>query len=311
MNPHLLLVILILSLVFVACEKPEEPVTIPNVVKIDIAGEGGEYVMELGVGDWQIARIVNNNGNQRMFGDSYTADGEIIRQNHPLELTVSGSLVASGSHRGFVVTLENTGFINIALQENGSENPFSFTIILQSGDQSRELIIDQAISAGYSMEGIEYFLDSDDQDSLYMRNQVATYKFDLLTPQEIKISPFNGYNLVTNSYFASDDPDAFIWLAKDSVSVSIPSEIYSGDILLADRNQIYGGIVYEPYKPEVMVAVPVPAGVYRFGTDVELRRRTVSFRMTLTSKSTGESKEILGKWIETSPTGKYEFKEID
>lgn len=311
MNFNLLPVFLLFVSVFVACEKPEEPVIFPPLTQIDIAGEGGEYVMELGIGVWQIARIVNNNGNQRMVGNSYSPDGEIIRQNKPLELDGSGSLVASGSHRGFVVTLENTGFLNVALQENGTENPFSCTIILHSGDQTRELIVDQAISAGYSLQGIEYFLDTDDRDSLYMRNQVATYQFDLTSPREVEISPYNGPNIVTNSYFRSDDPDAFIWLAKDSVEVLMPSEIYEGDILLSDQKQVYGGTLNELYNPEVMVAVPLPAGVYRFGTDLEWRHRTVSYKLTLTSNSTGESKEILGKWIETSPTGKYEIKEID
>ncbi|HSI78800.1 MAG TPA: hypothetical protein VK957_23100 [Lunatimonas sp.] len=205
----------------------------------------------------------------------------------------------------------STDFPPRTLPADGSENQFSFTIILRNGDQTRELIVDQAISAGYSLQGIEYFLDTDDRDSLYIRNKVATYQSNLTSPREVEISPYNGPNIVTNSYFKSDNPDAFIWLAKDSVDVSVPSEIDAGDILLADRKQIYGGIIDDPYKPEVMAAVPVPAGVYRFGTDVEFRHRTVSYKLTLISNSTGESKKILGKWIETSPTGKYEIREIN
>jgi hypothetical protein len=296
---------------FIACENPEEPAITPAVNQIEIAGEGGEYAVELGIGDWQVVRIVNNNGNQRMFGDSFTTDGEIILRNRPLELDGFGSLVSSGSYRGFVISLESVGVLNIALQENGSGSPFSFLIVLQSGDQTREISVDQAISAGYSMDGIEYFLDTDDRDSLYMRNLVATYQFNLTSPREVEISPYNGPNIITNSYFKSDDPDAFIWLARDSVGVSVPVEVYGGDVFLSDQKQIYGGILSEPYKPEVMVAVSLPAGVYKFGTDVEWRHRTVSYKLTLTSNSTGESKEVLGKWVETSPTGKYEIKEIN
>lgn len=294
-----------------SCIKSNEAEIMPKVMQIEIAGEGGESVVDLGAGDWQIARIVNNNEDLPIFGNTYTLSGEIIRRNQPLALDGLGRLASEGSYRGFLISHESSGTLTVVLQENGSGNPFSFLIVLKNGNETKEIVIDQGVSAGYSFVAIEYFLDDSDQDSIYVRNQVATYQFNFLAPKEVEISPFNGPDIVINSHFKSNDSDAFVWLARDSVEVSVPADLIDGDVLLSDHKKIYGGIANEPYRPDFMVTIHTPAGQSNFATDVEWRHRTLSYRLTMTSNRTDESKIIIGKWIEISPTGIFEIKRMD
>ncbi|SKB56413.1 hypothetical protein SAMN05660226_02004 [Parapedobacter luteus] len=65
-----------------------------------------------------------------------------------------------------------------------------------------------------------------------------------------------------------------------------------------------------PYTPDIKVSVSTPAGQSKFSTDIEMRRRIVSYKLTMSNKRTGEPREVFGKWIETAPTGSYKINEI-
>ena len=294
----------------VSCEKVAEPEINQEAMKLEISGEGGQIAVEIGSGEWKITQIVNNEGNVRIFGDTYTPDGKIIRKNQPLELVGLGSLVTSGNRWGFQIIHETPGTINVILRENASGRPVSFRIVLQNGQEKREIKVEQSVSAGYSFDGIEYYLEKDDGDSVYLRQSVVTYEFNLAIPMEVEIMPFGGPNIVVNSHFESEDPYAFLWFEDEPLEVQVPVEINNGDILLSYHKNIYGEISNEPYKADTMVTVQIRAGTTKFTKDVEMRNRLVSYRLTIKNNRTGKPKEIFGKWIEISPTGEYEIREI-
>ncbi|MBK1441474.1 hypothetical protein JHJ32_15865 [Parapedobacter sp. ISTM3] len=304
--------VLLIALVLSSCQKTAMLETEPDTLQLEIAGEGGESTVELGEGDWQITRVVNNNGNLRMFGDIYALDGKIIQRNQLLELAGLGALASSGPYSGFRITHETPGTINVSLQENGLRQPLNFVIVVSNGSETREIVISQPQSAGYSFDSIVYFLNLEDGDgdSIYVRKQIVQYQFNLLEARPVEISPFNGPDVVINSNFLSDDPHAFVWLAGDSVKVPVPSDIVDGEIQLSDHKEVYGAISNQPYGTGAAVTILAPAGQSIYAADVETRRRAVSYKLIMTNNRTGESKQVLGKWLETSPTGIYEIREI-
>ncbi|SFC30559.1 hypothetical protein SAMN05421747_10825 [Parapedobacter composti] len=311
MKLHIRLLAILFTFAVVSCEKHDEPDTTPDPIQLEIAGEGGATEVALGAGDWQIVSVVNADGNMRMFGDVYNAEGEIIWKNELLKLNGLGRLAWSGTLRGFQVIHKTPGLFHIQLQENALDRPFCFIIKLDNGLTTQEIVVEQPTSAGYNFERIEYFLEEGDGDSLYVRERVATYQFTYSTPIEVSINPFNGPNVVVNSHFESDDKYAFVWLENDAVEVPVPSHITEDTVYLSAQQSIYGGISNEPYQSDFKVTIALPAGQSNYASYIEERRRVVSYRLTMTHKGTGDSKVVEGKWIEISPTGRYEIKKED
>lgn len=302
--------IILITLVAMSCKKDNEPSDIVFAEKrAEIPGHGGEYTFELKEGNWEIISIINNQGNLRMFGDSRTLDGELISQNKPLALAGFGSLESVSSSGGFKVFQEQPGSIRVLLLENRTKDPFSFKIVLQKENITQEIQVAQPTSEGYTFDKIEYFIGETDRDSIYVREHTTTYDFDFIDAQEVQIYPFSGLSEVT-SYFESTDPDAFVWLVDDALEVQVPEEIIDGKIYLSHHKVIFGDITKSVFREDYKAPIKAPAGRSQFSKNVEGRRRQVTFKISMTSNSTGNSKEVTGKWIETSPTGKYEIIEI-
>lgn len=226
-----------------------------------------------------------------------------------MEISELGVLVSLGNFRGFRINYENSGSLNIQLDENGSDKPFNFMIILHNGAETREIRIEQPVSAGYSFEGIEYFLDENDGGSVYFRKK-TTYHFNHISPKDVEIMPFSGSNVVVNSYFESEDPNAFRWFGEGEVEVSVPTNLNGGRVQLSHKKKPYGAILNEPYDADFTITLPTKAGTTKFTTYIEERKRIVSYKIKMFHKSTGEAKEITGKWVEIGPSGKYKIKEL-
>ncbi len=300
---HLLLVFFLFSTV-ISCRKQNEPDRAPSPTFILMEAEGGEEVIDLGSEGWQIVSVVNKNGDLRIFGDIYTADGQMVRENSLLELEGPGRLDGTGFNRGFDIVYDHDQ-IHVALVENGTDDVFRFAIVLKKGDEIREIVIEQKVSEGYTFQEITYALDEGDGDSLY-RKTGSRYQFNLVTPQQVSVSPYGGVDVLRSASFESGDRDAFVWIRKDSVRVPVPLEIRDGGIGLSGPKDVYGAVTREPFHAAGAVAfIDVPAGGAHFSTTLEWRRRRLSYKLTLKNNRTAQLKEVTGKWVEESPTGKY------
>jgi hypothetical protein len=276
-------------------------------------GEGGSTGVSFTGGDWKITGVTNTNGNVKISGDSYSVDDELIRENYTLSLEGLGRMEAFGGIKGFVITRNTPTSLNIALKENSSGEDLNFTIDLQSGNESKEITVEQKKSQGYKFESIEYALREIDGDSLFTKKG-TTYEFNIQSPspQEFSFSPFEGIEINRKAYFKSNEKDAFVWLKNDPVRVKVPSLIDNSKIDTAEQKEVYTNLttVY-PHGFEQMETVTVPSGKSVFFTQIQFRRRTVSYTLHLTNKRTGDKKAIDGKWIEIAPTGIYDIKGMD
>lgn len=291
---------------------PQTDINILNEpIKIEIAGEGGSFVVELGAGAWNILEILTKTEDHKIFGDTYTSDGKLIDQNIPLSLEGFGSLISLGSKVGFRIEQSSSGVLQIELRENASGDPYGFLIVLQNGEEIKKVYVDQKASAGYSFEGIEFYLSEGDKDSTYMRNHASMFDFDYVAAMEVQVYPFNGQGVGVNSYFDSQDPDAFIWFENDIIEIKIPTTVHDGQVYVSDMKTQYSIPYHGPYLPDYLARITVPAGKSTFTTHVEMRKRKVSYTLKMKSRATKEIKEIHGRWTEISPTGTYEVTKLD
>lgn len=304
---RLLLVSLLISS-FISCRKQDGPEKAPYPSHVLMEAEGGSETIFLGSDGWQVAGVVNKNGDQRIFGDIYTPDGQILKENSLLELDGPGRLEgALGLDREFTIVYEQDR-IYVTLAENSADDVFNFAILLKKGDETKEIVVEQNISQGYTFREISYSLGEGDGDSVYIKTSTR-YQFNLVTPQEVSVNPFGGVDIVRTAYFESDVRGAFSWLSKDSVTVPVPVDIHGPEVTTGTTDEdIYGAITRAPFNSSDVVAViDVPAGGARFFTELEWRRRRVSYKLTMENNRTGELKEVAGKWIEISPTGNYQI----
>lgn len=278
-----------------------------DVMKVEIAGEGGTETILLESGDWIIASVFNKTEEHKIKGNIYDVDNALVKENTPLELSGFGTIESQGIIVGFNITYQDAGVLSIRLRENAADEVYGFVLMLQNGDLLKKIHIQQVPSAGYTFQEIEFFINQEAVDSIFMKSKVTTYKFDFLTPTNIEVSPFNGSDVMINSYFVSNDADAFLWLSKDSVEVKVPEGIQAGDLFFSDKASIYGVPFNQPYISDEVAIIEAPAGESLFYSNLEMRRRTLGFKLKMKSKGTSEIKEIVGQWIETSPTGAYEI----
>ncbi|MCH7408550.1 hypothetical protein MM239_04030 [Belliella sp. DSM 111904] len=309
--PFSLKVICITIFMLTACVTDDESLEDVSDVHLEYVGEGGIEVVDLGAEGWKIMSIESLDGMHRLFGDAFDLNDEILLENRLLALDGLGYVVFTGSKVGFEIRHETPGVFEIMLNENASGQHFGFIVTLKNENQNRRIFVDQEVSAGYQFEQIEFYLGENDEDSLYIRNDLFRYYFDFLEPRQVEVSPFNGVDVLINSYFESDSPDAFVWFESESIEVEVPSEIHEGNIYFSGVQSNYSKEpATAPYLSNQLTTLDAPAGNSVFSTSIEMRKRKVSYKLTIKSKSTSEIKEIEGRWIEISPTGMYQIDEI-
>ena len=293
----------------VSCNKEEfEPVINPSVSMIEMEAEGGETQVSFTGTDWIIKEVLNKDkdSNVRISGNSYSLDGTLIRENYTLNLDRLGQVETLWSDKGFRIVRNTLSELKILMKENITGEAFSFAIVLQSGEELKEITVKQKKSEGYRFESIAYDIRENDGDSLYMSTKSSYRFFNVQEPMEFSISPYSGVNVLKRSFFISQEPDAFIWLEKEPVMVKTPSEIYNNEIYLYGEKKLYSNLVSEsPYDNAKEELITIPVGNSEFFTKIQYRVRKVSYTLVLTNNRTREKKSIEGKWIETSPTGKY------
>lgn len=257
-------------------------------------------------GDWEIAKVVNLDNDKSIFGDTYSINGELIQENHILQLDSLGKLKASWPGKGFSIIRKTPTSIELYLRENFTDKDFVFNIVLESGNELRRIKVSQKPSQGYKIKSIKYTVVENDSDSIYV-GRGETYSFDINAsiPPKVTFHPF--LNIFEFSHFESLEDAAFPWTKADSAMVEVPTKILNGKVLTSGENAPYSNeLVEKPSKFEEEIAeVTVPKGQSKFVVKIEYRKRRVTYTLHLISNRTKKDKIIKGKWIETAPTGNY------
>lgn len=292
----------------ISCEKDESKSMInPSSSMVVMEGEGGRTDITFDDGSWEIIHIVNQKGDVRISGNSYDLSGQMIRENYILSLVGTGRLESFWRDKGFQIDRPEPKSLEIFLEENGSGEDFRFFIVLQSGDQIREIEVGQKPSLGYDFDRIEYHLEEGDGDSLFLKRGTKVIS-ENATAHELIFSPINGIDVDKNAYFESEQTDAFVWTEKDSVVVRIPSAIREDQVLIHEAEMLYTplSVRSEHDFSGITETVMIPEGHSEFFTEIEFRKRKVSYTLHLLNRRTKEPKVVRGKWIEYAPTGNYE-----
>lgn len=285
---------------------------LPDIAPLTMEGEGGETVIDVGYDDFKITKVLNiTDGNETsIFGEAYSTDGQLLRENKALYLDGMGRIETVWSDQGFRIVRDELSHLKVAVMENSRPEGFNFAIVLQAGDEMKKIEIFQKKSQGYTFDKIEYSLKPDDRDSLFIVKG-TTYQLNI-SPQEFKFSPFGGIDIIRRYYFESKDNNTFVWTNDNPPSIDIPHEIFDNQIYYDSQKGIYNNkIVTTPHDyAETRETIWVPEGGIEFYTDIEFRHRIISYTVTLINNRTKTPKTVEGKWVETAPTGKYTIVKV-
>ncbi|WP_146128749.1 cupin domain-containing protein [Salegentibacter salegens] len=272
---------------------------------IEMEAEGGEAEIYFPNGDWHIAKVINQNGHSNIHGSIFSLNGEMIKENSVLSLDEEGEIRAIWGNKGFVITRVTQSSLKILVKENSTGEEFGFLVVLQSGEEFKEIKVNQKKSLGYQFHNVEFSLKEEDGDSLFVKKG-TTYRFNVQTSQEFSFSPYGGIDVENQSNFVSSEKDAFVWIENDSVMLEVPIDIYNNEIYFNGEERLYSKYTsVKPHGFEEKDTVTIPPGKSVFFIEQEWRKRQVSYKLSLTNNRTGDEKNIEGKWIEVAPTGKY------
>lgn len=306
-NQNILAAVLILFLFYSCQDKDNDFNRIqPSVSFVEMEGEGGEVEISFTNPDWEIVGIINQNGNVFLTGDTYGEDGNLVRKNDKLRLDGLGRLDALWGDKGFRIIRDSGVSLSIVVLENSTGEGFNFELVLESGNESTVIEVNQKKSQGYTFKKIEYKLGTHDGDSIFTR-QGTTYSFQLLSGTELILAPITGNNAEKTSVFESDEPEAFVWTSASPLSVEVPSGIWNNNVYFAGDECIYTNTssVSKSDYSNLTETMHIPEGTSTFSVEIQYRKRTVSYSLYLENNRTKAEKVISGRWIEFAPTGYY------
>ena len=307
---HLTIIsVALLSFCLFSCNKDDLSGISPSSTLINFEGEGGQKKISFTNGDWEIAKVVNQNNNQKIFGDIYSINGNIVQRNHLLELDSLGRLEAVWSDKGFKIIRKTPTSIEVRLRENFTKKDFGFTIVLKSDKDLKRIKVNQKPSQGYKVESIKYTLEENDGDSIFSKlENPNSFDINASISPTVSFPPF--VNNIEISQFESDEGSAFPWKQADSVMVKVPTKISGNKVLTNGEESPYSdeSIVKDSkFKNKQTPKITIPLGKSKFFIKKEYRKRRVTYTLRLINNRTHKSKIVTGKWIETAPTGNYEI----
>lgn len=270
-----------------ACQDEDKGSIFPSQSKFNLEAEGEEIDIHFNNDKWQISAVINKNGDQRISGDIFSPDGKMIKENAPLELEGPGQLNAHWWHKGFTISRDKPNALTIKVKENLSGENFNFGIILQNEDGTKEIVVNQKISQGYTFDKIEYYLQEDDKDSLYFKRGIHTFSSEI-PGVTMTIRPFEGV-IYNSSHFEDDEIGIFLWLDEKSINVQVPQDIHNDKIILSEKKHNYSEFTETPYINNTETTIEIPTG-YKCYFDLEWRIRKVSYTLTLTNNRTKDKK---------------------
>ncbi len=306
---HLSITIFALILISLfSCSRDDVSLINPSSSQLNFEGEGGQESISFKNRDWKITKVINQNNNQNIFGNIYSSDGNLIQENKILRLDGLGSLEAIWSNKGFIIEREAETSMTVRLDENFTKENFGFIIYLESGNETKQVSVNQKPSQGYEIKSIKYTIGSSGSDSIFVKKgKIHSFNINSSMEQTLSLEPFN--DVSEFSQFESNEKGAFPWTQADSIMVEIPTQIINGEIISNDRESPYSNELTKKdsrFKDQ-SEEINLPQGQSEFVVELEYRKRRVSYTLHLISNRTSENKIITGEWIETAPTGNYEI----
>ncbi len=301
--------LIIFSICLVSCgNDDDEGVIRPSVKSFQVESEGDNVDITLAVDNFVIEKVTDKDGYTTIFGETYSADGTLLRTNEPLFLEGEGRVEALWGYKGFTIIRNSPTTLKVVVEENLRDEDFGFIIVLKSGNETDNIIVQQKKTEGYTFGQIEYMLEKGDGDSIYIKDGVYR-QFDLSSPMEISFSPFGGIDIMETSYFGSGDYSAFTWTDGKDIEVEVPVYLSDSEVVTG-KERVYNDQVFNnPHAyGDVQEKLLLPAGKSNVHSKIEFRKRTVSYKLVLINNSTKEEKIVKGKWIEAAPTGSYRIE---
>lgn len=303
----LVVTILVGSFMCAACSS-DEPFIQPSVTAIEMEGEGGEIEVSLNDIEWSIAGVLNkqNHYDVNIFGVAYSTEGEIIRDNQQLHLNGLGKLEALWGDKGLQIVRETPSSFKLIVEENLTEEDFNFSVLLQSGNETREVIVYQSKSQGYEIENIEYSIKPEDKDSLYLATTSMSYSFSVPNSLSgVTINPLE--NEKSRTYFTGTTAEnIFSWLEKSPFEVKIPNSHHNNKVYYNNETSLFARYVTESSLPNYLnqsLVLDVPAGKNQLFVEAEYLKQQFSYTLTLINNRTQQKKTIEGKFVRIDPTG--------
>lgn len=300
------LIIGLCSYCLAACSDNDDRDTPSGTSPIVMESEGGEVVVDLARDDYSIDGVMYVDGNYRhnIFGEIYSAEGEMIRENAVLCMPGTGQLESVWSDHGFRIIRDDLSLLKIKLDENITYSEFKFSIVLKAGTETREIEVLQKESSGYTFDKIEYSLKPDDVDSLYFTEGIPNiYHSDILF--DLTYNPFDAVDMSRRFYFVSDNPHTFEWMGEHTTPVTVPDRVISNQIIYKDDKFPYSSektaekcTSCQDYRTTVSAI----KGSVMITTRIQFRKTTVSYLITFINNRTKLPKQVGGKWIQIMPT---------
>lgn len=288
---------------------------------ITLSKEKKTTAIQLNTTNWNIVGILNADGSA-INGDIYqdvTRD-EPTKRNVPLSLTESeeGMLKSNFQYNGFTVEkMRYSNTLQLILSENFSLHPFSFVIVLKSGNETQTITVTQEASNRYKYQSLTFSLqDGDGTSAPYWYDNVAdeqTYKLASMVAQNVVLHPFDStiFNKEAGSAkFVSDDAGAFSWISYDDspLEIKVPWAITNGVIEYTPHSMNYdstdkgflnnvNGSITEKMSP----------GLNNYHFKYEMVKSQISYTLILVDVKTNEERQFKGKWMLIQPTGQFEF----
>lgn len=302
--------LLILVICLAACSRDDESNEkefFHSVGNISFSGEGDSALISFPNENWEIAAVLLPDKFSPIWGDIYASDGKQVRSNTQLVLSGLGRLEAKWMDHGFVITRSSLNSLKIEALENSDEEDFSFVITLASGGKTKDILVEQGRSAGYSFERIEYTLIPESYKTVYKQNGRFTFNIQGETKPGVKYNPFqNHYN---NYTFISDDHKAFVWTKDEALAVEIPGGVLDGKLFYnRDSIQYQNSTSKLPLRfPVAEVEIDMPVGESECHFELEYEEYHATYRIFAKNKTTGAEKVFEGTFISSCPNGIYQL----
>lgn len=294
---------------FTACGSEDtEETMIPPVEKHRLSGEGESVLVSLDNSNWQIVGVTTIDKSFAIFGEIYGPDGKLICSNTQLTLKGLGRIESVWTDQGFVITRDNFHTLKVEALENSTDKDFGFTILLKSDTETKEIIINQGQSEGYSFEKIEYTLIPGSYTKVWYKN--GFFNLSNHTNQEFEMLKYNPFqNQSDNFTFDSDDSRAFACVKDEALSVEVPGGVLHGELFYNHEEVPYKHqTVKQPLKFSVSeVPIKTPMGDSQCHFELEYEEYKAVYHLFVKSRKTGVEKKFEGTFTSSTLNGSYKL----
>lgn len=312
--------LLLLFYCFISCSNGDKSFveTRDNIV---VPSGGGAKAIQLNTPYWSIVSINDANG-KPMIGTISYGYGDNLKKEYNTLLKYDGTgpdktLTVDLPYQGFTLEKAGTNTIQLSINENFALQPFVFSIVLKSGNETKEVKITQEGQNRYKFKSIEYSINKGDgvSDS-YWYDDIGEQQTFTITPDigrtiNVTLFPFDYSNLsFSSAQFTSDDKGAFGWINDEDtpLEVAIPCSINNGAIEYLSKKQQYDNFE-KGFLRNIngSISVAMNPGTNKYHFKYEMKKTIISYKLTMTGAKTNKDRVFCGKWIMIQPTGAFEY----